>query len=183
MGGSSTFFRRSMGWSLVDGVTLKQMEQGCALYIITPRTLGRALALPQTCLSVEKIFEPNYKIPINVHSASVFPDDLMELGARNKARMVVCCLVCWVVTWNWRSVKRIHSDAITSASPSKQAYYISLHITPSHQRSSASSLSSAGWTQVRNDPGSSSVLVEATGLSSRACCASCCLSDLRPRLP
>lgn len=62
----------------------------------------------------------------------------------------------------------------------KQAYHVSLHITPSHQRSNASSLSSTDLVRIKSDSESSSVLVEATGLSSRACCASCCLSELRP---
>lgn len=138
---------------------------------ITPRTLGRALALSQRCLPVERIF----KIHLNILFALVVPVDLMDFDAKNKARRLLCSLLCWVVTWNWRSVERTRSDAITSASPSKQAYYISLHTTPDHQRSDASSLSSVAWVQIKNDCKSSSVLVEPTGRGSRACCASSCL--------
>jgi hypothetical protein len=55
---------------------------------------------------------------INKLSALVFLLDMMVLCVMNNVRMIFCYFVFWVVTWKWRSVKRIThpstSDAVST---------------------------------------------------------------------
>jgi hypothetical protein len=129
------------------------------------------------------ILEPNNDtIYINILPALVKSVHLTDLDAKNKVKMVFCyfCVLGRHVELALGEANPLRCNYVCKP---KHLYYISLHITQSHRRPKASSLSSVSWVQIDDGPQSSSVLAAPTGLSSRACCASCCLSDFHPRQP
>ena len=150
--------------------------------MFTPRT--RPCSCPATKMFYPGgILEPNNgTMYFNILPALFSSVHLTNLDARNKVKMVFCCF-CVLGRHVELALGEANPLRCNYVCKPKHLYYISLHITQSHRRSKASSLSSVIWVQIDDDPESSSVLAAPTGLSSRARCASCCLSDFHPRQP